>query len=175
MNLKCNFWNAPKKRSVVINQNYIYAFTLLNHLPFLTTRTHTVGATEPSRTFLKTFNCPATRGQRSVSTSWTDPIGNSSRNSVSELSRTWNVLTQNTAKCSIRGAYTRVTSRRSRTRVSVYMYAIHTTRYVLVMKPQTSFQMFWKIELDSNNVCRNSREVYMCWFKSLAFVKLCYV
>ncbi len=43
-------------------------------------------------------------------------------------------------------------SQRSRTPcVSVYMY-----QYIPLDEAANFFQMFWKIELDSNNVCRNS-------------------
>lgn len=108
----------------------------------------------------KNFHWTATRGQSSVSTSWTQPFGEHSRTSVLELSRTWNVLTQNTAKCSIRGAYTHVTSQRSRTRVCVNVHVCNTYDFICVGRKTSNFFSDVLI-LDSNNICRNSIKVYM--------------
>lgn len=105
-----------------------------------------------------------------MSTSWTeDSVPNVPFGSFRGPGMYWR---KNTAKCLIRGAYTRVTSPRS---ASAYMYAIHMTLYVLVIKQRTSFQMFWKHNWIVNHICRKSIKVYTCLRSVLfgiSFVKL---
>lgn len=130
-----------KAKPLVTWWSLLYALTFLYHPPFQPD--HRYDGTIEN---LSKNHWTATRGQSPVSTSWTQPFGKHSRTSVLELSKTWNVLTQNTAKCSIRGAYTHVTSQRSRTRVCVNVHVCNTYDFIcvgLVVKHRTSFQMFW--------------------------------
>lgn len=127
--LKC-----PKKA-----KSLFYAFTFLYYPRFQPDHTYAHRRSDGTIENLSKNHWTATRGQSSVSTSWTEPFGKPSRTSALELSRTWNVLTQNTAKCSIRGAYTHVTSLRSCTRVCVNVHVCNTYDFICVGRKTLNF------------------------------------